>query len=174
MERTSSDEIFLAVVLANRWMERPLGTPWSFIKNFALHHKHVLPLFPIASIINPEVARSGLFFDANSWRNQVFNWFLMYLQVAIKFRTVPTPANPPIFRKVPTGSMDKAKESLIDRLGSEYQGRKHYLHLFWRGGLGHQRLFVLARRKWIDLEFSWDIPHMNSEMDRPSFHHNNS
>ena len=28
--------------------------------------------------------------------------------------------------------------------------------------------------EWIDLEFSWDIPHMNSEMDRPSFHHNNS
>ena len=24
------------------------------------------------------------------------------------------------------------------------------------------------------LSFAWDIPHMNSEMDRPSFHHNNS
>ena len=28
--------------------------------------------------------------------------------------------------------------------------------------------------EWIDLKFSWDIPHMNSEMDRPPFHHNNS
>ena len=28
--------------------------------------------------------------------------------------------------------------------------------------------------EWIDLEFSWDIPHMNSEMDRPSSRHNNS
>ena len=43
----------------------------------------------------------------------------MYLQVAIKFRTVPTSANPPIFRKVPTGSMDKAKESFDTEIGSE-------------------------------------------------------
>ena len=28
--------------------------------------------------------------------------------------------------------------------------------------------------KWIDFEFCCDIPHMNSEMDRPSFHHNSS
>ena len=97
MERTSSDEIFSAVVLANRWMERSLGISWSFIKNFALRHKHVLPLFPIASTINPEVARSGLFSEANTWRNQVSNWFLMYLQVAIKFRIASTLAKPANF-----------------------------------------------------------------------------
>ena len=28
--------------------------------------------------------------------------------------------------------------------------------------------------EWISLEFPQDIPHMNSEMDRPSFHQNNS
>ena len=43
----------------------------------------------------------------------------MYLQVAIKFRIASTSANPPIFRKVPTGSMDKAKESFGTEIGSE-------------------------------------------------------
>ena len=91
MERTSSDEIFSAVVLANRWMERSLGISWSFIKNFALRHKHVLPLFPIASTINPEVARSGLFSEANSLKKPgvqlISNVFTSGNQISHRFNT---------------------------------------------------------------------------------------
>ena len=119
MERTSSDEIFLAIVLANRWMERSLGTSWSFIKNFALRHKRVSPLFPTASTINPEVARSGLFSEANTWRNQVSNWFLKYLHMAIRFRIASTLANVPIFSRISPGSMEKGKESFDTEIDSE-------------------------------------------------------
>ena len=125
MERTSSDEIFLAVVLTNRWMERSfgmersLGMERSFIKDFALHHKHVLSSFPIASTINPEVALSGLFSKANSRRNQVFGWFLMYLQVAIKFRIASTLENLPILSRSSWGSMSKAEELFDTEVDSE-------------------------------------------------------
>ena len=43
----------------------------------------------------------------------------MYLQVAIKFRIAPTLANPPIFSRSSSGSMDKAKESFDTEIGSE-------------------------------------------------------
>ena len=36
----------------------------------------------------------------------------MYLQVAIKFRIASTLANPPIFRKISTGSIDEVKVPL--------------------------------------------------------------
>ena len=43
----------------------------------------------------------------------------MYLQVAIKFRIASTLANSPIFSRISSGSMNKAKESFDTEIGSE-------------------------------------------------------
>ena len=44
------------------------------------------------------------------------------LQVAIKFLIASKPENPPIFSRISSGSMDKAKESFDTEIGSEDSG----------------------------------------------------
>ena len=61
----------------------------------------------------------------------------------------------------------------VDGSASYLYGHEETKEYEYHFGMKPQ-LKIYQSIEWINLEFSWGIPYMNSEMDRPLFHYNNS